>query len=51
MLDINNIRNVCVIGAGVMGQGIAQVSLMADYYVTLIDLNEKILENGLKKMS
>ncbi|MFX1526475.1 MAG: 3-hydroxyacyl-CoA dehydrogenase NAD-binding domain-containing protein [Promethearchaeota archaeon] len=50
MLDINNIRNVCVVGAGVMGQGIAQVSLMADYYVTLIDLNEKIVENGLIKI-
>lgn len=50
MENINNIRNICVIGAGIMGQGIAQVSLMAGYYVTLIDLNEGILDNGLTKI-
>ena len=50
MLDINNIRNICVVGAGIMGQGIAQVSLMAGYNVTLIDLKEEIVDNGLKKI-
>ncbi|MFX0106197.1 MAG: 3-hydroxyacyl-CoA dehydrogenase family protein, partial [Candidatus Hodarchaeota archaeon] len=50
MLDISNIRNICVVGAGIMGHGIAQVSLMAGYNVTLIDLQEEILDNGLKKI-
>ncbi|MFW9999109.1 MAG: 3-hydroxyacyl-CoA dehydrogenase family protein [Candidatus Hodarchaeota archaeon] len=50
MLDIGNIRNICVVGAGVMGQGIAQVSLMAGYNVTLIDLQEEIVDKGLKKI-
>jgi len=47
MLDI---RNICVVGAGTMGKGIAQVSLMAGYNVTLIDLKEEIVNNGLKKI-
>jgi len=50
MLDINNIGNICVVGAGIMGQGIAQVSLMAGYNVTLIDLKEEIVDNGWKKI-
>ncbi|MFX1468411.1 MAG: 3-hydroxyacyl-CoA dehydrogenase NAD-binding domain-containing protein [Promethearchaeota archaeon] len=50
MLDINNVRNICVVGAGIMGHGIAQVSLMAGYNVTLIDLNEEIVDNGIKKI-
>jgi len=50
MLDIRNIRNICVVGAGTMGKGIAQVSLMAGYNVTLIDLKEEIVNNGLKKI-
>ena len=50
MLDIENIRNVCVVGAGIMGQGIAQVSLMAGYNVTLVDLNEKIVSQGIQKI-
>ncbi|MFX1496774.1 MAG: 3-hydroxyacyl-CoA dehydrogenase NAD-binding domain-containing protein [Promethearchaeota archaeon] len=50
MLDINNIRNICVVGAGKMGQGIAQASLMAGYNVNLIDLNKEIVDNGIKKI-
>ncbi|MFW9827658.1 MAG: 3-hydroxyacyl-CoA dehydrogenase family protein [Candidatus Thorarchaeota archaeon] len=50
VLDINNIRNICVVGAGVMGQGIAQVSLMAGFNVTLIDIKENILDKALKKI-
>ena len=50
MFDINNIKKICVIGAGVMGQGIAQVSLMAGYNITLIDIKEKVLDNALKKI-
>lgn len=50
MPDIKNIRNICVVGAGIMGQGIAQVSLMAGYNVMLIDINEKIVSKGVKKI-
>ena len=33
-----------------MGQGIAQVSLMAGYNVTLIDIRKEIVNNGLEKI-
>ncbi len=50
MVDINNIKNITVVGAGMMGHGIAQVSLMAGYNVTLIDVNEKLVDNGVAKI-
>jgi enoyl-CoA hydratase/3-hydroxyacyl-CoA dehydrogenase len=50
MIDVENLRNVCVVGAGIMGQGIAQVSLMAGYNVKLIDIKEKIVSVGVEKI-
>jgi len=50
MPDLSNIKNICVIGAGMMGLGIAQVSLMAGYHVTLIDINEKSVASGVSKI-
>ncbi len=47
MVDLNNIKNISVVGAGMMGHGIAQVSLMAGYNVTLIDINQKYVDNGI----
>jgi 3-hydroxybutyryl-CoA dehydrogenase len=40
------IKNVCVIGAGAMGSGIAQLAATHGYYVNLVDLNEGILEKA-----
>jgi len=50
MVDISNIKNIAVVGAGVMGYGIAQVALMAGYNVTLVDIKEDIVNNGLAKI-
>ena len=50
MIDIANIKNIVVVGAGIMGQGIAQVSLMAGYNVTLVDLKDEIVDNGWKEI-
>ncbi len=50
MVDINNIKNIVVVGAGIMGQGIAQVSLMAGYNVTLVDIKDEFVDNGWKKI-
>lgn len=41
-------KNVSVIGAGTMGNGIAHVFAMHDYQVTLIDISEQALEKALK---
>lgn len=42
-----SIENIAVIGAGTMGNGIAQVCAVAGYQVTLIDVSEAALERGL----
>jgi 3-hydroxybutyryl-CoA dehydrogenase len=41
------IKNVFVIGAGVMGNGIAQVSAEAGYNVTMMDIKEEFLNKGM----
>ncbi|MFX1480407.1 MAG: 3-hydroxyacyl-CoA dehydrogenase family protein [Promethearchaeota archaeon] len=41
-----DIKNVCVIGAGIMGTGIAQLLAIHNYDVNLTDLNEEILQNS-----
>ncbi|MHA1477403.1 MAG: 3-hydroxyacyl-CoA dehydrogenase family protein [Promethearchaeota archaeon] len=40
------IKNVCVIGAGVMGTGIAQLTATHGYHVNLVDLDEEILRKA-----
>ena len=41
------IKSVFVIGAGVMGNGIAQVSAEAGYNVTMMDIKEEFIQKGL----
>ncbi|MFW9895139.1 MAG: 3-hydroxyacyl-CoA dehydrogenase family protein [Candidatus Thorarchaeota archaeon] len=38
-------KNVCVIGSGIMGSGIAQLCATHGYNVNLVDINVEILEN------
>jgi len=45
-----DIKKVCVIGAGVMGSGIAQVSTQAGYETNLVDINDEILNKGLENI-
>lgn len=42
-----NIKKVCVIGAGIMGAGIAQVAATAGYQVNLVDIDQEILEKAI----
>ena len=42
-----DIKNIAVIGAGTMGNGIAQVAASAGYSVTLVDINEEYLQKAL----
>ena len=44
------IRNIAVIGAGVMGHGIAQVLAMKGYNVNLVDVSEEILKKALQNI-
>ncbi|MFX1573783.1 MAG: 3-hydroxyacyl-CoA dehydrogenase NAD-binding domain-containing protein [Promethearchaeota archaeon] len=52
-----DVKNIVVIGVGLMGNGIAQISLMAGYNTTLVDISQEIIdkavasiEGGLNKL-
>ncbi|WP_422355587.1 3-hydroxyacyl-CoA dehydrogenase NAD-binding domain-containing protein [Roseivirga pacifica] len=50
MMELENIKKIAVVGAGTMGQGIAQISAMAGYSVLLFDLNATALEKAVQKI-
>ncbi len=50
MVDISKLKNITVVGAGVMGYGIAQAALMARFNVILVDVKENIVNSGLAKI-
>ena len=39
-------KNIVVLGAGIMGAGIAQCAAQAGFSVTLRDMEERFVENG-----
>ena len=41
------IKQICVLGAGIMGAGIAQCAAQAGFEVTLRDMEDRFVENGL----
>ncbi|HWP86028.1 MAG TPA: 3-hydroxyacyl-CoA dehydrogenase [Terriglobia bacterium] len=41
------IRNIAVIGSGLMGRGIAHVSALGGYRTTMVDISEEILQKAL----
>jgi 3-hydroxybutyryl-CoA dehydrogenase len=41
------IKKICVLGAGIMGAGIAQVSAQAGFDVSIRDMEDRFVENGL----
>ena len=41
------IKKICVLGAGLMGSGIAQVCAAAGYDVTMRDIDERFINNGM----
>ncbi|MDI6775890.1 MAG: 3-hydroxyacyl-CoA dehydrogenase NAD-binding domain-containing protein [Syntrophales bacterium] len=41
------IKNICVLGAGLMGNGIAQVCAQAGYQVSLRDIEQRFVDNGM----
>ena len=42
------IKKVCVLGAGLMGNGIAQVCAQAGYDVALRDIEQRFVDGGMK---
>merc|ERR1711962_991731 len=49
-LSTNTIQNVVVMGGGLMGTGIAQVSAQANQTIALVDLNQDILNKAEKRI-
>ena len=47
---MSSISKVTVLGSGIMGHGIAQVSAMAGYNVTLRDVAQSFLNNAMDKI-
>jgi len=45
-----DIKNIVVIGAGLMGHNVAQIALMAGYNVTLVDIKDEFIDNGAAKI-
>ena len=45
-----SINKITVLGSGVMGHGIAQVSAMAGYQVTLRDIEQSFLDKAMEKV-
>jgi enoyl-CoA hydratase / 3-hydroxyacyl-CoA dehydrogenase len=45
-----SISKITVLGSGIMGHGIAQVSAMAGYHVTLRDIDRSLLDKALEKV-
>jgi enoyl-CoA hydratase/3-hydroxyacyl-CoA dehydrogenase len=44
------IKNITILGSGIMGHGIAQVSAMAGYNVVLRDIDKQFLDKGMEKI-
>jgi len=47
---MSSITKITVLGSGIMGHGIAQVSAMAGYHVTIRDIDPSLLDKALEKV-
>ena len=49
-MSLSTINKITVLGSGVMGHGIAQVSAMAGYTVVLRDIEQSFLDKAMEKI-
>ena len=47
---MRNLRKIAVLGAGVMGHGIAQIAAMSGYDVSMRDISQEILDRALENI-
>lgn len=47
---VKQIKNITVLGSGVMGHGIAQISAMSGYVVSLRDIKQELLDRAIEKI-
>ena len=48
---MKEIKKVCVLGAGLMGNGIAQVCSQAGMEVTMRDIEQRFIDSGMKAIT
>ncbi|KFM15156.1 3-hydroxybutyryl-CoA dehydrogenase protein [Marine Group I thaumarchaeote SCGC AAA799-O18] len=49
-MSVEEIKSITVLGSGIMGHGISQVSAMAGYNVVLRDIEQKFLDKAMEKI-
>jgi enoyl-CoA hydratase/3-hydroxyacyl-CoA dehydrogenase len=49
-MSLSTINKITILGSGIMGHGIAQVSAMAGYDVTLRDIEQSFLDKAMEKI-
>src|SRR6266571_3992321 len=49
-MRVEDIQKVCVLGAGAMGAGIAQVCAQAGYMVAMRDIEQRFVDAGFKRI-
>ncbi len=50
-MKVEDIKKICVLGAGTMGAGIAQLCSVAGYQVTMRDIDQKFVDTGFARIS
>jgi 3-hydroxybutyryl-CoA dehydrogenase len=50
-MNVEDVKKVAVFGAGLMGNGIAQVCAQAGLNVAMIDIEDRFVENGMKAIT
>jgi len=50
-MKVEDIKKICVLGAGTMGAGIAQLCSVAGYQVTMRDIEQKFVDGGFARIS
>jgi 3-hydroxybutyryl-CoA dehydrogenase len=50
-MDLKDIKQIGVVGAGTMGHGIAQVCTLSGYQVVMVDVSQTILDQGLSNIT
>ncbi len=49
-MTADDVKKIAVLGAGAMGNGIAQVAMMAGYKVAMRDIEQSFVDNGMKSI-
>ncbi|MFX0090864.1 MAG: 3-hydroxyacyl-CoA dehydrogenase family protein [Candidatus Hodarchaeota archaeon] len=49
-MKVDDVKKICVLGAGLMGNGIAQVCAQAGFQVAMRDIEDRFVENGMNSI-